>query len=37
VFEIAVGEGRVVVSSLLLADDPISKRFTANLIRYLAR
>ena len=37
VFEYGAGKGRVIVSSLRLADDPISKRFTVNLIRYLQR
>lgn len=37
VFEVKTGRGRMVVSSLLLADDPIARRFTANLIGYLAR
>ena len=37
VFELSSGKGRIIVSSLLLADDPISRRFTANLVRYLAR
>ncbi len=37
VFEYTVGKGRIMVSSMRLADDPISKRFTANLLRYLMR
>jgi len=37
VFEVQTGKGRLIVSSLLLADDPIAKRFTANLVNYLMR
>ena len=37
VFEVSQGKGRLIVSSLLLADDPLSKRFTRNLISYLMR
>lgn len=35
VFEVKSGSGRMVVDSLILADDPISKRFLVNLIRYM--
>lgn len=36
-FEIKRGSGRVIVSSFLQADDPVARRFTANLISYLKR
>lgn len=36
VVEMKVGEGRLIITSTLLADDPIAKRFTANLVNYLA-
>ena len=36
-FEVKRGSGRVIVSSFLLADDPIARRFAINLIDYLAR
>ncbi len=36
VFEAASGQGRVLVSSILLADDPVAKRFMLNLLRYAA-
>lgn len=35
VVEMKVGEGRLIISSMLLADDPLAKRFTANLVNYL--
>ncbi len=37
VVEMKVGEGRLIISSMLLADDPLAKRFTANLVDYLMR
>jgi hypothetical protein len=37
VFRLNVGRGRLTLSSLRLADDPIARRFTANLIRYAAQ
>ncbi len=37
VFEIAKGSGRMIVSSMLLADDPLAKRFTANLLNHLMK
>ena len=37
VFEVQMGKGRVIVSSLLLADDPIARRSIKNLIGYLMR
>ena len=36
-FEVKRGSGKVIVSSFLKADDPIARRFTSNLITYLAR
>ena len=36
-FEVRRGAGRVIVTSLLTADDPLARRFWANLIAYLAR
>jgi hypothetical protein len=37
VFEVACGEGRVLVSGILLADDPVAKRFMRNALQRLAR
>ena len=36
-FEVARGSGRVIVSSFLMADDPIARRFAVNLISYLSK
>ena len=36
-FEARRGGGKVIVTSLLMADDPIARRFWSNLISYLAR
>lgn len=36
-FEVDRGNGRVIVSSFVLADDPIARRFARNLIAYLDR
>ena len=35
VFEVGLGAGRAIISSLLLADDPLAKRFTRNLVKYV--
>ncbi len=37
VFEYTTGKGRLIVSSMRLTEDPLSKRFTTNLVRYLMR
>lgn len=37
VFEVSSGQGRVLVSSILLSDDPIAKRTLRNEMQYLAR
>lgn len=37
VFAVKSGSGQVVVDSLIHADDPIAKRFLANLVDYIAR
>jgi hypothetical protein len=36
-FEVKRGSGKVIVSSFLMADDPLARRFTANLISYLMK
>jgi len=37
VVELKIGEGRLIISSALLADDPLARRFTANLVNYLMK
>ena len=37
VFEVQMGKGRLIASSLLLTNDPLAKRFTTNLVKYLMR
>lgn len=34
VFEVQVGKGRAIFSSLLLAEDPVAKRFLSNLVEH---
>ena len=36
-FEVCRGSGRIIVSSLIRADDPIARRFWGNLVAYLNR
>ncbi len=36
-FEVASGQGRALVSSIVLADDPVAKRMLRNALEYLAR
>ena len=37
VIELKHGQGRVIVSSMILANDPLARRFYANLARYLLK
>ena len=37
VVEMKIGEGRLIITSTLLADDPLAKRFTSNLVNYLMK
>lgn len=37
VVELEVGRGRLIISSMLLAEDPIAKRFTTDLVNHLMK